>query len=250
MTCRGGRVANQDAVAHDKIEPYECWSLADGLGGHLGGAVASKTALSAVTRSFLQTPDFSVARLAEMVQTAQDALTTRQRQEPALLNMRSTLVVLLRRSNRMLWTHLGDSRLYWFRGGRILLQTKDHSVPQMLAANGEIEIAQIRHHPDRNRLLRCLGEPGKANPALSPKPQTLKKGDALLLCSDGFWENIDESVMIAERLSADRPQDWLTRMERHLLKQVGEQHDNYSAIAIFVDTAMANSDTHKDCHID
>ena len=105
--------------------------------------------------------------------------------------MRTTAVVLCTEGNRGTALHIGDSRFYHFRNGKIISQTKDHSVPQMLAMAGEISEHEIRRHPDRNRLLRALGDENEEVRFVRSDFE-IKEGDAFLLCSDGFWEEVEE----------------------------------------------------------
>ncbi len=112
--------------------------------------------------------------------------------------------MLLARGHQAVWGHVGDSRLYFFRQGRILEQTKDHSVPQMLLAAGEITADEIRNHPDRNRLLANLGD-GKPNRFRVRKQIQIASGDAFLLCTEGFWEIVLEREMEAAFASATPP---------------------------------------------
>ena len=96
----------------------------------------------------------------------------------------------------MQWGHVGDSRLYYFKNGRIVKRTLDHSVPQMLVAAGEIDEKEIRHHPDRNRLVRVMGMEWDEPKYQVSEPMPEEPGQAFLLCSDGFWENIEEEQII------------------------------------------------------
>jgi serine/threonine protein phosphatase PrpC len=111
----------------------------------------------------------------------------------------------------------------------------DHSVPQMLTAMGEIKEKDIRHHEDRNKLLRVMGaEWGKSNYEIDA-PVSLVSGDAFLLCSDGFWEWVDEKMMIKLLRRSRRPQQWLSEMEKHVQRNGAKANmDNYSAVAVFV----------------
>jgi len=238
----GGRAINQDAVAHELLDDGEAWLLADGLGGHGGGEVAAQTAVAAIRAAYRETPQASQEHITALFTAAQQALHRRQQTDPALAAMRTTLVLVLRQADRVLWAHLGDSRLYFFRGGRIQCQTKDHSVPQMLVAIGDIDAKQIRHHPDRNRLLSCLGEPNPPKPTIAKAEQTLQAGDAFLLCSDGFWEYVEEHDMLADLAQTDTPQDWLDALQQRLFSRASGEYDNYSAIAVRVDNP-GNSET-------
>jgi PPM family protein phosphatase len=225
----GGRDYNEDACDHRD----GCWVLADGLGGHGGGEVASRIAVDTVLRSLGHTAP-TRAGIERAVQAANDALHAQQQANHRLEGMRTTLVILASDGCTALWAHVGDSRLYHFRNREILSQTEDHSVPQALVKAGEIRPGDIRHHEDRNRLLRTLGADEKPRPTLLPAPAPLASGDAFLLCTDGFWEYVSEQEMEVTLAKSATPEDWLQLMIGRLLADAEPDNDNYTAMAVFV----------------
>jgi serine/threonine protein phosphatase PrpC len=229
----GGRDLNEDTCDFAESGTAACWVMADGLGGHRGGELASQTAAKAILESFSCKPEFSRAALQQHIAAAQDAVRKAQDADPVLASMRTTAVVLLTDSRQVLWAHVGDSRLYQFRKRGLAVQTEDHSVPQALVKAGEITPDQIRGHGDRNRLLRSIGEKSGVQPAVLDTPSDLLPGDAFLLCTDGFWEYVYETEMLADLVSSASPDEWLQRAESRLLSRVTGGHDNYSAIGIF-----------------
>lgn len=151
--------------------------------------------------------------------------------------MKTTLVILEIEKERIRWGHIGDSRLYYFVNGRIRERTLDHSVPQMLVSAGEIKEKAIRHHPDRNRLLRVLGTDGDDEPVNYQESEVVKRtgGQAFLLCTDGFWELIEEKKMEAALKKASTPDQWIAAMQEIICKNGrGTNMDNYSAVAVWV----------------
>lgn len=237
MTERGGREVNQDCYDSAQLSSATCWVLADGLGGHSGGELASRAAVDAALQSFRQYPELSTAAVHLHVLAAQCAVVNLQLEQPALGDMRTTIVVAVSDSVDMLWAHVGDTRLYHFRAGRFVSRTLDHSVPQMLVESGEIQPNQIPHHPDRNRLLRALGEHAEIRPAIGNKTR-LAAGDAFLLCTDGFWEYVPEGDLERDLRGSRTPRDWIAKAKNRLLASVSQDgvrdQDNYSAMAIFV----------------
>ncbi|HZU24252.1 MAG TPA: protein phosphatase 2C domain-containing protein [Bryobacteraceae bacterium] len=232
----GGRSSNQDFFAHESRGKVECWALADGLGGHRGGDVAPRLAVQTIIDSFRREPIVSEAAVTRWLEDANAALAREQEEHPEIAGMRTTVVLLVADPSMALWAHVGDSRLYHFRAAAIHCQTKDHSVPQAMAAAGEITAAEIRFHEDRNRLLRTLGDASRLRPALSDGPEALQAGDAFLLCTDGFWELVDEADMESALAASTAPERWLAEMERRLETRLRGDDDNYSAAAIFLDT--------------
>ncbi len=135
------------------------------------------------------------------------------------------------------WAHVGDSRLYHLRDGRIAAQTADHSVPQALVNAGEITTDAIRFHEDRNRLLRTLGNDREARPTINDTALALAPGDAFLLCTDGFWEYVTEPEMETTLARAATPDGWLLAITALILERAPPDPDNFSAVAVFVDGA-------------
>ncbi len=231
-----GRKINEDASnSHQLSAGQGCWVVADGLGGHGGGDVASKIAVDTIVDAYRNNPEFSAPYLGKLMELAQQAIMAQQQDDYRLSAMRSTAVVLLLDDAKALWAHLGDTRLYHFANGHIAFQTRDHSVPQAMADAREIGHDDIRHHEDRNRLTRSLGNDGKVRTAILDQPVAIGAGDAFLMCTDGFWEFVTETVMNETLPESDTPEKWLLKMETILLGNAPSGHDNYTATAIFVE---------------
>lgn len=230
----GGREVNEDASGNLMVSSQRgCWVVADGLGGHGGGDIASKIVVKAVIEAYLGSDTHSSGQLLNMFELAQQALLHGQEDDDRFGSMRSTAVVLLLDDTKAWWAHIGDSRLYHFCNGKIAIQTKDHSVPQTMVDAGDIGSDQIRHHEDRNRLTRSLGSNGRVRATVLEHPLSVGIDGVFLLCTDGFWEFVNESEMEFTLANADSPMDWLEKMELVLLDAAPTGHDNYTATAIF-----------------
>jgi hypothetical protein len=151
--------------------------------------------------------------------------------------MKSTAVVLVANQNAAVCGHIGDSRLYHFRASHIAHQTQDHSVPGALAASGDIGLQQIRFHEDRNRLLRSLGGESESSPTIETR--NLTQGDAFLLCSDGFWEYVNELEMEVDCAKASTPAEWMSFMTARLLQRAQPENDNYTGMGVFFQSPSA-----------
>ncbi len=226
LTEPGDRPVNQDFASHAD----SCWALADGLGGHGGGEHAARIAVEAVMGASASAPGLDPRVL---VSAANEAVIAAQHENPGLAQMRTTLVVLaVAAGGEATWAHVGDSRLYHFRGARLMHQTLDHSFAQTLVDAGRIAPAAIRFHEDRSRLLRTAGTPD-CDPTVSA-PVTLQPGDAFLLASDGFWEAVWEREMEIEYARSETPQQWLTQLRTRAYAKRLPDRDNLSAIGIFL----------------
>lgn len=232
---KGMREVNEDSVAVCETENGLLCALADGLGGHGAGEIASRCAVDTARRVFTMPiqPDGEV--LARCMQAAQDELMQLQVQQNRRQDMKTTLVLLHITGGKARWAHVGDSRLYLFSGTGLSARTLDHSVPQMLAAQGEIRERDIRFHEDRNRLTRVLGIEWDSPRYELSAELLLAPPQSFLLCSDGFWEYVDEREMVRTLRRSETPDDWLAGMVSMVLQNgKGHNMDNYSAIAVFI----------------
>lgn len=232
----GERRQNEDYAGTARHGEAFCFVLADGLGGHGGGGEASRLAAESVLHDFEECGEVSETYLRKCFENAQSLLLKEQEVQDRKNEMKTTLVVLLVDACFMQWGHVGDSRLYFYRNRKFQKRTLDHSVPQMLAAAGEIKEKEIRRHADRNRLLRVLGTEWES-PRYELSQVCKRRGrEAFLLCSDGFWEWVEDKTMQSALKKAKSPAEWLAEMEQKaLLNGAGNGMDNYSAVTVFLD---------------
>ncbi len=232
---QGGRESNQDCAEFQLHGDTGCWVVADGLGGHQGGQTAARIAVEKVLETFRHRPQMAEETIIAGFQAAQRQIVQLQEEEARLYGMRTTCVVLLADAGQALWGHLGDSRLYRFQDGRLVFQSKDHSVTQALTDAGEIRPEDMRHDENRNRLTRVLGKEDLAQPAFA-QARGLAADEAFLLCTDGFWEYVEEAEMEIDLAKSRTPEDWLGYMEARLRSRANGEFDNYTAVAVFCHT--------------
>lgn len=195
---RGGRDEQQDRVAVFSAPEGDARLLvvADGMGGHAGGGLAAQavadTAKAAWEAYDMRSGD-PKALLQDIVKAAHAAVN--RIGEEKRLSPRSTCVVLYVDGTRAVWMHVGDSRLYRFRDGRLIERTHDHSVVQMLLDMGKISEDEMGTHPDQNRLIQSLG--GESEPEAELGEDAVAAGDSFVLCSDGLWEMVSPEEMAA-----------------------------------------------------
>lgn len=229
ITNCGGRSQNEDTVWIGNSDRGVCAIVADGLGGHGGGQIASRAAVESLSRQYRQKMLSSREGMRRAFESAHREVTCRQSKS---CMMKTTAVVLCIDGQEARWGHVGDSRLYHFSGNHIVEQTLDQSVSQIAALMGEIAPEQIRFHEDRNKVLRALGG-SSWEPALADAVSVASGTHAFLLCSDGFWEYVYEAEMERELAGSASPEEWLARMERILRMRVKGDNDNYTAAAVF-----------------
>ena len=225
----GGRARNEDTVRHvSQGEDGLCLVLADGLGGHGGGELASAAAAESICQGWDGTADAEGLKV--LVQEANRRVLAIQTPQCA---MKTTVAVLTLAGKQAVWAHAGDSRLYYFQNGALTFQTRDHSAAQLGVLLGDITPDQIRFHEDRSRVLRALGQDDDL--AVETGERELAPGrHAFLLCSDGFWEYVLEPEMEEDLNKAAEPEDWLERMRWRLKKRIPADNDNNTAAAVWV----------------
>ena len=186
----GDRKEQQDRVAlasHPRHDDVVIAVLADGMGGHKGGALASQAVLDAVLPMFEAfAPGTGKPRdwLEGMVAAAHQKVTATGKGHNR--DPRSTCVIALAQKSRIDWVHCGDSRLYVFRNGEYSGRTEDHSLVEILVKQGEIREEEALLHPDRSKLFTSLGGPEPPQLAFGAL-ENVESGDTVLLASDGLW---------------------------------------------------------------
>lgn len=234
ITKAGNRENNEDAYYGCNRDDVAYFIVADGLGGHGQGEVASAFVVERIKDFFDRNCTMSPDEIINAsIDQAQEDLLQLQIQMHAKNDLKTTIVALYIKNNQLCWAHVGDSRLYAFSKNKVKYQTKDHSIPQMLVLSGDISEKKIRNHPQRNMLLRVMGiEWETAKQEISPVYQ-LTDFQAFLLCSDGFWELITEKEMCRLLKRSKSAKEWLNSMTILVEKNgANKEMDNYTAIAV------------------
>lgn len=185
-----GRIRNQN---EDSVFPETSGAaagpivvaVADGMGGHVGGEIASRVAIDAATG----TDDPPAAR----VEAANAAVLARAESEPDLRGMGTTLTLAVLDGDQVLLGHVGDSRAYLFRNGELSRITEDHSYVEWLRREGRLDEEDIAEHPMRHVVMRALGL--EEDVEIDSYEQTLEAGDRLLICSDGLTTMVDDPAI-------------------------------------------------------
>ncbi|TCV84115.1 PP2C family protein-serine/threonine phosphatase [Sulfurirhabdus autotrophica] len=231
---QGGRKYNQDRVAYSYSKEALLMVIADGMGGHLHGEVAAQITVQMIAESFqkqaapvLSNPfDF----LTEGIFAAHHAIGDYAVDHELLENPRTTCVACVIQGDAAYWAHVGDSRLYMFRGANLISRTRDHSRVQQLFEDGKITEEQMVTHPDRNKIYNCLG--GMMPPEIEYSKKTpVREGDAFLLCSDGLWGELTNNE-IAAILQTYPINQALPELLDHAEFRGGEDGDNLSGVAM------------------
>lgn len=189
------RANNQDAGAASS--EYRYLAVADGLGGHKGGAEASNMAVGMLNRSAADIDDMPGLR--SFMERANAAVLEAAAEDSDLNGMGTTMTAVLIRNGKAFVAHVGDSRAYMVREGMARQLTTDHSLASQLVISGFLNADEASSHPGRYAVVRCLGACEEVEPEL--KEEDVRPGDVIVLCTDGFWAHVNE-VELAERFSA------------------------------------------------
>ena len=203
---KGGRQANEDRTGYAYTREALLMVVADGMGGHLHGEVASQIAVQLITEAFQREAKPRLADPLVFLQTgitdAHFALGDYAKARSLIESPRTTCVACVVQDSTACWAHVGDSRLYHIREGRIHAQTRDHSRVQMLVDQGRVREEAVAAHPDRNKIFNCIGATALPQAALS-KPTLLREDDTLILCSDGWWGPLTGKLITGALLKSD-----------------------------------------------
>ena len=224
------RKLNEDAI---NLEIPGLLILADGMGGYEGGEIASTIAVHVAGDFFSKgaQKSFSEETLRESILCANEAILARKGENPKLGGMGTTLVLGAVQDHTLYWAHVGDSRLYVWREGKLSQLTVDHSFVMELVKEGKISMEEMRHHPRKNEITRAVGIDKSLEVDTGTFP--LEDGSLLLLCSDGLSGALtDEEMNQFLTASPKDTEEDLHGLGDQLMEQVYESgaRDNVSLI--------------------
>jgi PPM family protein phosphatase len=229
---KGGREKNEDRMGYCYTRDAGLFALADGMGGHPEGEVASQLALQTLSAFFQRE---AKPKLAEPLRFLHDAIIAGHHQllryatERGLMDTpRTTIVACLIQGSAAYWAHCGDSRLYLVRGDKLVARTRDHSYSELQETLSQV--VPMGDRVNRNVLFTCLGSPGK--PVVDTAgPLLVNPGDRVMLCSDGLWGVLPDAT-ITEILAQHAISDAVPELVERALRVAGERSDNVTVLAV------------------
>jgi PPM family protein phosphatase len=236
---KGGREKNEDRMGYCYTRDAGLFALADGMGGHPEGEVASQLALQTLSAMFQREAKPS---LADPLRFLNDAVIAGHHQllryatERAMVDTpRTTVVACLVQGNQAYWAHCGDSRLYLLREGKLVARTRDHSYSELQETMAHV--VPLNDRVNRNVLFTCLGSPGK--PVVDTSgPLVVYPGDRVMLCSDGLWGALSDDTII-EILNSRSVSEAVPELVERALRTAGERSDNVTVLAVEWESADA-----------
>lgn len=226
------RTSNQDSSVASADGLF--LAVADGLGGHNGGAEASNIAIGMFVK---EAGSFgTLEELSAFLVEANSRIVSAADETPELKGMGTTMTAVLIRGGKALGGHVGDSRAYLIREGTASKLTTDHSLAGQLVKSGFLKEDEMASHPGRYAVVRCLGASEGLEPEMFETP--LRKGDVLVLCTDGFWEYVND-VEMAERFSGSN--DLMSVCEDTVrLANIRGGEDNITVVAALIEESDVN----------
>jgi PPM family protein phosphatase len=243
-TQTGARDHNEDDMRFGIADGAAYAVLSDGAGGHDNGAIASDLVVRMVVMRLQAALDVNAEGLHNAVFDAHELLVHQQQGAASeRQRMHATLVALWIDAEKggALWSHVGDSRLYILRDGRICHVTRDDSVVQQMLDAGLIDAIAAETHPMKHHLVCAMGVPGEFVAHTIQRPFALVDGDALLLCSDGWWEPLHVGDIERTLAKAPDPEHWLEAMRVLIAQAANPRQDNHSAIAVWIGESSRES---------
>lgn len=204
----GDRQDNQDRAAIVVADDATIMLVFDGMGGHSDGARAAETGLKFVEAMFTSTqlPVFDPQGFLYMaLSSAHDAVVAIGEELPVDFRPRATCAICLIQESGTYWAHIGDSRIYHLRDGRVLSRSRDHSHVEVLIQEGAISEEEALDHPMRNFVECCIGGDAPVPDMTITVRHALEPGDVLLVCTDGLWSGVGDDVIAETICAADQP---------------------------------------------
>jgi serine/threonine protein phosphatase PrpC len=229
---KGGREKNEDRMGYCYTRDSGLFALADGMGGHPEGEVASQLALQTLAAAFQRDAKPSLKNPLRFLQSAllegHHQLLRYATQRALVDTPRTTAVACVIQDRAAYWAHCGDSRLYLIRGGELQARTRDHSYSELQETLSHVVPLDARFN--RSVLFTCLGSPGK--PVIDTVgPVPLHPGDRIMVCSDGLWSTVTDQ-QIVEIINTRPLSDAVPELVEQALRNGGAHSDNVTALAV------------------
>lgn len=218
--------------------------VADGMGGHNAGEVASRLAVEVVVKHYADDGEDPGRSLVKSVEQANNVIVAKAASSARYGGMGTTCTALLLRSGLAYCAHVGDSRLYLVRGNDIFLMTEDHSAVMDLVKQGTITSDEARHHPDKNVIVRALGGRLDVEVANWAQPLSIRPGDTFLICSDGLYDVVEDHEL-QEALRGAQPQVACERLVELARRRGGPDNISVAVIRMSESAAEKRSAQHS-----
>lgn len=227
------RKNNEDSLLI--LPQYGLYAVADGMGGHLAGEVAARTALQVLAEAASELENLEGDAVLDWVKQtliqANSRVFEASTVNPANEGMGTTLTALVFKADQAVIAHVGDSRGYLWRGGKLIPLTVDHSLVEELVRMGQISPEEAEKHPQRHVLIRAVGASQEVK--VDSGCMGCQKGDFFLLCTDGFSNVISEEELARELSQEGSWEEHFERMRQLILDRGAP--DNFTALGCLME---------------
>jgi PPM family protein phosphatase len=233
----GAREENQDRIASAINADSALIAAFDGMGGHADGARAAEIGRKTVLARFASVPQPLLDPLSYLhvsLGAAHTEMVGIGTHLPMETRPRATAAVCVVQDGTAWTAHVGDSRVYHLRAGKVLSRTRDHSHVELLLQEGLINSDQAMNHPMRNYVEACLGGDPMLPEMLIGRAVRVEQGDTLLVCTDGFWSNLLDEDIAASLYSGVPVNIALQAVAEFAVRRGGPSADNTSVAALKV----------------
>lgn len=231
-TNQGGRTYNEDSAGLRQEGADGIFVVADGLGGHQFGEVASACVRDVLLEGWHPGEVDTSEWIRRQIADANRKVLAIARERNSVL--KSTVAALVIGGEQAVWAHVGDSRLYYFHGDHIEYVTEDHSVAYKKYKAGEITREQIGQDEDQSSLLRTVGSEDRNEPDVCVCDSPLEAGDAFLLCTDGVWEYLKDEEILIDLLKAGTAEEWAELLLLRMMGRIEEGNDNLTLLTLML----------------
>ncbi len=232
FSSKGGRKINEDSCGHVLDGGCGFFVVADGLGGHSHGELASECAVNTLIREWSPSSPDREEWFYSSIRLANEGIMSLQKEQGEV--MKSTVAALAIDQEKAVWAHVGDSRVYYIHDGWIKSVTEDHSVAYKKYKAGEISLEDIAFDEDQSRLLRSLGGEDRNEPQIHVLEERLVPGDAFLLCSDGAWEYLKNGEIAIDLLKSENAERWTELLLLRMMDRIAYENDNLTLLAVML----------------
>ncbi len=233
----GGREYNQDCVMVSQKNGKFCIAVADGLGSYNGSEIASLTAVQFLVDWFNKNCDseklFVKSEISSALLRAHNKIVDIKEKDLSIASSCTTIAFVVSDGITSVMAHIGDTRIYEIKNGKIFYRSKDHSLAQIAVERGEITPDQISKHRDQNKLLRVLGSDYFTDADISTDFFPLSYGDGFVVCTDGLWEYVSEKEIEDLFENKDTSCVKLNKLKKLHDDRADNYCDNFS-VAVFV----------------
>jgi len=241
VSYEGSKLHNNDYYGSVELDRFACYAVADGLEPGDVESESARLAVQAAIAAFYERPSLSAGVLRKCVKAAHEALRT----NAAHISLRASITVVVTDYQAVRFAWAGNTRFYLYRAGRILHESKDHSLSRQMADRGDLQLDRIARHEERDNLSLYAGQPEGMTPQISGKI-SLQNGDVFALLTRGLWECGDSGDLRAALDSAENdPNLALDGFERLVLDSGMKELDNYTAAVVFVDKVFIDPNKGK-----